>query len=353
MKTICAFGYFDLTGERSWVIRRGLEESGFAVTLCRTEERGFFPKIRDLRRKWKETKDSADALYVVFPGHFVMPIAWWISRKRRIPVVLDVFLSLYDTEVDDRRRISKWHPKAWIFWFVDWLACALADAVLIDTEEQKEFFVRRYRIDPGKILVVPVGSRPDFFFPDALPRPERLWTVRFYGSFIPLHGIETILQAAKELEGRDVQFEILGKGQTFDSMCALAEELRLKNLRFLPTVPLEKLREYILGADVCLGIFGTSAKAKRVIPTKAYEILACGKPLITGRTPAVERILNDGEHVLLSNLGDAHDLARKILALKTDPALAETIAKNGHDLFMNKFQPRQAVAALVKWLASH
>jgi glycosyltransferase involved in cell wall biosynthesis len=350
-KTVCAFGFFDLIGERSWVIRKGLEEAGFFVSFCRTEVQGFLPKIRDLKRKWQEMEASADVLYVVFPGHFLMPLAWWLARRRRIPIVFDAFLSLYDTEVRDRRRISIWNPKAWLFWFFDWFACALADIVLIDTEEQKEYFARQYHVSPQKILVIPVGSRPDLFTPVSSPRPDRPWTVRFYGSFIPLHGIETILHAAKELEGEGVMFEILGKGQTLPKMRALAEELALKNVHFLDPIPLDELPNYIRGADVCLGIFGQSAKAKRVIPTKVYEILACGKPLITARTPAIERVFRDREHLLCSEPGNPHDLAEKIRELKNEPALAGAIAASGHALSLEKFQPRRAVSALTEQLA--
>jgi len=349
-KTICAFGYFDLEGARSWVIRKGLTEAGFTVSLCRTEKEGFFPKIADLKRKWRECASSADAMYVVFPGHYLMPLAWRLTRRKKIPVILDAFLSLYDTEVNDRRRVAKWNPKAWFLFFIDWLACALADVILIDTEEQKQYFVRRFHARPEKILVIPVGSRTDLFGLSNEPRPERPWTVRFYGSFIPLHGIETILGAAKELENTDIRFEILGRGQTYPAMRALAERLKLTNVEFLDPVPLADLPAFIRGADVCLGIFGTSGKALRVIPTKAYDILCCGVPLITERSPAAERILRDREHALLTEPGNAHALAEAIRELQHNTSLAGHIASHGRALFEERFQPKMVTEPLVGWV---
>ncbi len=351
-KTVCAFGYFDLEGGRSWVIRKGLEESGCTVTLCRTEARGFWPKVRDLSQQWKTLKESADFLYVVFPGHYLMPLAWWLARRRQIPVILDIFISLYETEVEDRARISAWNPKAWMLWCIDWMACTLADVILIDTEEHRDFFVQRYRIAQKKFLVIPVGCRTDLFSVQE-KQPSESFRVRFHGSFIPLHGIETILRAAEELKNDGVGFELIGRGQTFLAMRSLAEKLSLTNVRFLDPIPLSEIPRFIADADVSLGIFGTGAKAQRVIPTKAFEVLAMGQPLITARSPASERVFRDRENTLLIAPGDAHDLAAKIRELKSNPQLAQTIAQNGRALFEEKFQPRTVVEPLAAWLQSH
>ncbi|MDD4287132.1 MAG: glycosyltransferase family 4 protein [Candidatus Peribacteraceae bacterium] len=406
-KTTCAFGFYDLEGQRSWVIRKGIEESGYDVVLCRTDARGFLPKIRDLFNQWKKIECSLastqepklaaipttinrnqrdeiiarrraspawsattegrvgsweghrrwpshaiDALYVVFPGHYVMPLAWWLARKRKIPIILDVFISLYETEVEDRKRVSQWNPKAWMLWLIDWSACALAETILIDTEEHRDFFVKRYRIAREKFLVIPVGCRTDLFFPRATEQQET-FRVRFHGSFIPLHGVETILHAAQELKNDGIVFELAGKGQTLPAMQKLAEELDLTNVRFVGMKPLREIPDFIAGADACLGIFGTGAKAKRVIPTKAFEILAMGKPLITARSPATERVFRDRENAMLVTAGDPRDLAEKIRELKTHSDIAASIAQNGRSLFLKKFQPWTVVEPLVAWLQTH
>ncbi len=375
MMKICAFGCFETEGARSWVIREGLTDAGFTVTFCNTTAPGFMGKYRDLARQWKG-QTNIDALYAVFPSHFLMPLAWKLARRKKIPIIFDAFLSLYDTEVYDRKRLSKWNPKAQLFWFADWLACKLADVILLDTEEHKEYFVRHYHVAPDKILVLPVGCRTDLFGPvchgeesradgsrhsRCAPVPhhdmrgtsrtmtsDHISLIRFYGTFIPLHGVETIIRAAKELP--DVRFELLGKGQTREDMEALAASLEVKNVRFLDPVPLAALPAFIHGADICLGIFGTSGKAQRVIPTKAYEVLACAKPLITARSPAYGRVLTDREHVFFVEAGNAHALAQGIRELLENPSLAQHIAERGHALFKEKFQLKMITAPLAAWL---
>jgi glycosyltransferase involved in cell wall biosynthesis len=74
-----------------------------------------------------------------------------------------------------------------------------------------------------------------------------------------------------------------------------------------------------------LGIFGTTSKAGRVIPNKAFQAIACGRPLITSDTPAARELLTDGSDALLVPPGDAQGLAAAVRRLAADPALAERL----------------------------
>jgi glycosyltransferase involved in cell wall biosynthesis len=350
-RTVVAFGHFDLEGGRSWMIRTGLERHGYRVALCRTEQPGLRAKYRDLKTQWKSIK-HADAIYVPFSGAYLLPLARKLGRKRGIPVVIDAFLSLFDTEVQDRRRLSRFHPKAWALWMLDGLCGRLADAMLLDTPEHKDYFVRTFGIRPDRILVLPVGCRTDLFTSAPPRKPDGVFRVEFHGTFIPLHGIGTILRAASLLqkEAPDVRFTLIGRGQTYPDMRALAQKLSLGNVEFLDPVPITKLPAHIAAADVCLGIFGDTAKAGRVIPNKAYEILASRRPLLTGDTPAARRIFTDGMNAALCRVADPRVLADAILRLRDDPALRARIADAGQALSAKRFQPETVTAPLDAWL---
>ena len=195
----------------------------------------------------------------------------------------------------------------------------------------------------------------DLFLPKEQDSDNDVFIVEFHGTFIPLQGIETILEAAHFLEkrGESIRFHLFGKGQTYKRMRMLSEKLKLFTVKFFDSIPLEKIPQAINNADICLGIFGTTKKADRVIPTKAYEILLCGKPMITGRTTAAMRVLCDREAALLSAVGSGEELAERILELKENPKLREHIAKNGHTLSLERFQPQTIVIPLVQWIRAH
>ena len=63
------------------------------------------------------------------------------------------------------------------------------------------------------------------------------------------------------------------------------------SLEWIPWVLHEEIASWIHRTDVCLGIFGSSDKAGRVIPNKVFEILSCGSPLITRDSRAIRELI--------------------------------------------------------------
>lgn len=353
-KTIITLGYHNPEGGRHWVIKHGLIEHSFHVIECVTTKKGLFPKYADLWRQYRKIRKECDHVVLVpFLGHYIVPLAWALTRRPRRKLLFDCFISLYDTDICDRKRFAKWHPRAWLSSFMDWFSCTLADAVIMDTPEHKEYLIQRYRIPPDKILVSEIGCRTDIFGENAGTRKNKdRFTVEFHGLFIPLQGIETILHAARILEDQhaDVHFILIGKGQTFPEMQKLTQDLELTNVTFTGFMPLETIPKAILNADVCLGIFGTTEKADRVIPHKSYEIICCGSPQITGDTTAARRAFQNGQDSLLTKPGDANALANSILRLKSDESLRHSIAQKGRGLFLEKYVPTVIVSEIIKWL---
>jgi glycosyltransferase involved in cell wall biosynthesis len=160
--------------------------------------------------------------------------------------------------------------------------------------------------------------------------------VVFVGKFIPLHGIETIVQAARLLQDRQVpaRIELVGTGQTYAAMRAMATELSVRDdtLAWTDWIPFEQLGERLRRADVALGVFGGGGKAARVIPNKVYGSLACGVATVTMDSPAIRTLLTDGKDALLVPPDDSDALARAIERL-IDPDLRQRIAASGFTVF--------------------
>ena len=112
------------------------------------------------------------------------------------------------------------------------------------------------------------------------------------GKLIPLHGLETILAAARLVP--DLRITVAGRGQ-LDALL----ETRPPNVEWVPWIEYDRLGDAYRSCLCALGIFGTSAKAARVIPNKVFQALACGAPVITADTPATRELLVDRESALL------------------------------------------------------
>lgn len=350
--TICYFGNYDPTYSRNRVLIKGLKENGIKVLECRSSK----PRVKkywELFKKHKKIKNKYDLLIVGYAGYSRsnVVLAKIISKK---PIIWDAFYSLYDTKVNDRKKVSKKHPRAKYYWFLDWLACKLANKILLDTNEHIKYFVKTFKIKRRKFIKVLVGTDDSVFYPRPTTKKNKnkKFLIHFHAKFIPLQGAKYIVRAVKNLENyRDITFNFIGdKGQTYSGVRELVEKLKVKNIRFLKSVPYKELPDYITRADVCLGIFGDTQKTQRVIPNKVYEAIAMEKPVITADTPAARELFTDRKNILFCRAADPEDLAKKILELKNNKDLREKIAKGGYKVFKNYATPKIVVRNLLNKL---
>jgi glycosyltransferase involved in cell wall biosynthesis len=269
-------------------------------------------------RLLRRPDDEFDAVIVGYPGHLDLPAARRAARGK--PVVFNPLLSLEDTLVDDRRRFRRGSLPARALAALDRRALRAADLVVADTEANADDLARRARIPHKKVAVCFVGAEERVFQP-GWERREPFVAV-FVGKLIPLHGVETVLDAARLAP--EISFRIVGSGQEESALAG-----RPANVDWTPWVDYESLPTELYAAGCALGIFGTSAKAGRVIPNKVFQALACGAPVVTADTPAARELLADGVSALLVPPGDAEALAGAIRRLAEDGPLAERIAGRG------------------------
>ncbi len=323
MPVLLTFGFPDRNSPRYRNLVQLYTDEGYEIVECLTTKKGIFAKHIDLYRNYKKLsiiRYPLSVILVTFPGYYLMPLAWLLCRAPQKKLIFDAFISVSDTLVSDRKKVSWANPLAWLYYLVDVLSCHLADEVLIDTEAHKRFFVKRFFLQPKKIRVIYVGTLTDFFHPGPCEHalPSGKFNALFIGSYIPLQGIEHILNAAKILNDQpDIHFTLIGGGQTYKEMIALAKQLQLKNVTFLDFMPIQQLPKYLHSCDVALGIFGTSDKANRVIPHKVYDAVACGVPVITAKNEAIGEKFTDGKEVFLCEAGSGKSLAEAIAQLRT------------------------------------
>ncbi len=317
---VVLWGTYDTGKPRTRLLRRALDTAGVEIIEIhapvwngvedKSQVKGILPRLK-LAMRWLRAYPGLivrylkapdhDAVVVGYMGHLDVLILWLFARLRGKPIVWDAFLSLYDTVVQDRRMISPGNPAAWALRAWEWLACRAADRVVLDTAAHARLFRELYGLAEARTAAVFVGAELDVFAGAWPPEPrahspsrsDDEITVLFYGQFIPLHGIATIVAAAQDASDLPIHWVVIGQGQEEARVRSLIEAGPQARLEWLPWVPYEELTAWIARTDICLGVFGTSAKASRVIPNKVFQILAAGKPLVTRDSPAIRELLPD------------------------------------------------------------
>jgi len=257
--------------------------------------------------------------------------------RRRYPVMyLDAFISLYDTIVCDRRLLSEGNIFAKLLYRLEKRAFKSATLVIVDTPENALYYSQLFDIPQERFQAIPLCI-PPMQAVEAMTEEKPAKCIRcvFVGTFVPLQGIRTIIDAAKILSNDpEIEFVFVGDGQDASYLQDYMNDS--------PNVvwhrghfPTEFVMKQINEADICLGIFGDGPKAQRVLPYKIYYYLALGMPTITAQTTVTERVLTESrsidEHspLLLVPPGDATALAEALRQLRDDSAKLASTGRAG------------------------
>ncbi len=285
------------------------------VALARNPARAPLLIARILRcwaHLWRAGRVHRPEVVVIgYLGHFDVHLAR--RRFRKATLVLDHMVSLGDTARDrglgDRSMVTRLLDR------IDRAALRAADVVVVDTIEQGGALPHR----PHHLCVVPVTA-PEAWA-EARPTPAREPSeplrVVFFGLYTPLQGAPTIGEALAQLRHRsDIEVTMIGTGQDLER----AKEHAAPNPRvqWIDWVDAEALPAVVASHHVCLGVFGDSPKARRVVPNKVLQGASAGCAIVTSDTPAQRRALGDAACFVPP--GDPTELARVLGRLAEDDA---------------------------------
>lgn len=323
---------------RNALLRRHLAES-FPVTLVASTSRGYPARFLSVIPRLIHAAKNADLIVTGFLGQPLAIIAATILRK---PVLLDAFVSVYDTLCLDRQVMSPRSPGGQIAFAMDHVAMRRARLTLVDTESQRQFFASTFRIPVENIRVHYLG--PDFnLVHGSTPLTvTSQTTVLHYGSFLPLHGVDIVIEAARLLTDLPtVRFRLIGAGPRYAQIRKHVEMFGLENVEFIPWLPLSRLAQEIHSTTIGLGgHFADNPKARRVIAGKTYQLLAAGKPTIVGACSANRELFRHGEHAEFVPMGDPSALAKAIRTLSSAEAYRSQLGNSGRALMLDQFDPR-------------
>lgn len=351
---VCYFGTYRANYARNRIMIEGLRRNGVDVIECHEKLwDGIEDRVETVGGGWKRPRFwwrmlrtysqlvrqylnviDHDIVVVGYPGQFDVFIAALVSRLRGTPLVWDIFMSIYLISIE--RGLDTKSPAAvTLLRWIERLACRLPDLLILDTEEYVNWFDRTHGVPAERFRLVPTGADSRIFQP-ATSRQEHngLFRAAYYGTFIPNHGVEYIIEAAHLLaDDPTIRLELIGRGPDRDTAQTLASRYGLNNVDFVDWLEPAALRQRIAEVDVCLGVFGTTPQSLMTVQNKIYEGLALGKPIITGDGPAVRDVLTHREHVYLCERANPESLRNAIYALRDDAGLRRRLARRGHEWF--------------------
>ena len=324
---------------------RELLSSKYEYTECVSHSKTYAKRLPSIFFQLFYKMWNKDVYFVSYMGYFLVIFLRIFTKK---PIVFDYYVSLHDMMVKDRKvfRVDSFLGKI-TFW-LDKRSLELADYVIVDTTQLINTAVENYGIDRNKFTRLPLAVNEEQIFKKEVARHKDMFTMVYMGSYIPFHGVDIVMKAAKILEdkGEEVYFLMLGKGQKYEESTALAKELNIQNIEFIDFVTMEELNDYYNASDVTLGAYGAGERAKVFITNKAYESFAVGKPHVTLETPAMKELFVGDENIFFVKDSASESLAQKILEIKNDDDLRREVASNAYALYLKTLTNKSVTTLL-------
>jgi glycosyltransferase involved in cell wall biosynthesis len=184
-------------------------------------------------------------------------------------------------------------------------------------------------IVPERVTVISNGVDPERYFPAEDPPPSPALVpangtllVGYLGNFGAGQGLEVVLDAARRIAaaGEPVRFVLAGDGTMLGRIQESAARLELPNLEVLGAIPKEQTRAFYNNCDVCLVPLASLPIFSAALPTKLFEIMACGRPVVASASGLVPEALAESGAGWAVPPGDGAALAQALVRLGRLPA---------------------------------
>ncbi|MCR8632416.1 glycosyltransferase family 4 protein [Paenibacillus radicis (ex Xue et al. 2023)] len=208
-------------------------------------------------------------------------------------------------------------------------------------------------IPESKIDIVTNGVDMEIFnkrlnLKDASLRKEFGWGNKKIFLYVGAHGISqglsTLIHVAKRIENvKDFLIVFVGEGSEKKKLQLMADELALSNIQFISSQPKERIPAFYAEAELSFVPLRNLQMFKSYIPSKMFEILGSGCPIIASLSGEAEEILRNSKGAIIVEPENVDEIVDATLAILEDPMLRENLSENGYN-FVKEYYSREALA---------
>lgn len=306
------------------------------------------------------TLPRPDVIIATSPQLLVGLAGWWSAFSRQIPFVFEV----RDLWPESLAAVGVGGEDSLLHHFLAAIARFLyerANRIVVVTPAFKDRLIEDWRVPADKISIVENGVETELFAP-APPsatlelrkqlNAEGKFLISYIGTMGNAHGLETLLDAAFQLQDQnpEVLFLLLGEGAEKDRIRSLAQTRGLANVQFLDQQPRERIPAFITASDACLVLLKKTDVFKTVIPTKMLEFMSCARAVILGVDGQARQIVEDASAGIAIEPENPGALVAAIQQLQANRELGRTMGQKGREYIVKKFSRASTAEKYIKVL---
>jgi len=291
----------------------------------------------------------SDCVIATSPQLFVALAGWIISVFKQVPFVFEV-RDVWPEEIVavgalKNRLVIRALERLEMFLY------RRADRIVAVAEGTIEILTGR-GVPAEKIVLIPNGVDTEHF--DTGPQKNWLreklnlngdFLVSYIGTLGMAHKLEVFLEAARILrENPKLKFLIVGDGAERENLVRQKEQQELDNVEFLSQQPRDKIAAVYHASDCCLVHLRRAELFTKNIPSKIFEIMACGKPILLGTKGESRRLVSRAGCGVCFEPEDAQELATGIQRLYRETHQRKQLGEAGYR-FVRRYYSRADWAA--------
>ena len=268
-----------------------------------------------------------------------------IGKLLHKKIIVDYYISQYDTLVNDRKIFSKKSLRGRLALLKDRCLFRVADIVIFLNYAESVYYqnVAGINLNSKNIRIIPlcIDYKRELFQKER--EVSELFNVCWWGTYIPLHGLENLINAFSHVRDKRIRLYIFGdsdeKSIPYLSLIndlGLRERVVIKNDCSFSNGKLAPfLKE---NCDLAIGNFGSSAKAKTVLVNKLVDALSLGIPCLTMKTNAIIELFNNNEGLIITD-PTPEDIAAQIEKYFHNRDNLHAIGRAGKIKYFDLFSP--------------
>ncbi len=264
-------------------------------------------------------------------------------RRNRIPIIFEIMgLEAGESVIKARSSIVAKILKPYNIW-MERIIIKNSNCIFALTDAVRKYIIQNYKISDSKVITIPHGvdvelfskkSKKDEVLINILNLRDKKVIV-YTGALLPLNGVLDLVKAMKIVNNRmkNVICIIVGKGYLEKSINKFIIENQLTNVVLTGYVPHKEIPKYLNIADILVNPDVRCLQTELDIPTKLFEYLASGKPIVSSNLPSIAEIVKD--NAILVESENPQSFAEGILSLLNDELLRKKMGTNGRKIVLD------------------
>jgi glycosyltransferase involved in cell wall biosynthesis len=314
--------YGEIDEGRPFSIVRVGEFSPHAGSFVR---RAFREMLMALRLGGMGLRYPAEAVIVSSPSMYLIPVAWFVARVRRAPLVIDIrdvtWRYAADTVSGLTARILARAQERVLIRFVK-----RATVVSVTNNATAEH-LKSAGISQQKIRVVANGIARELLqqMPKDPASTKATVRIAYIGLIGRNQGLRVLVDIARRLP--NYEFSIVGDGP---ALSKIKEEHAPRNLRIWGFLSRPEVVEIYKSTDILFAqLRDLPSLSETAVPSKLYEYMAAARPIVyAGSGAAADLVVRSGAG-LVAPAEDVPAIAKAIISLADNPSMRVTMGRAG------------------------